>query len=757
MTPRMKPTGLLLLLCLLPVLATAGGGPENVLLVVNDASPESLEVAHYYMQRRGIPRHQIVHLRLTKKTQWQTIRPFSLYQTKIEQPIKAWLAAHPKNAITTIVLARHVPLVVELERPDPMPKKLRDRQRSLAHMLAIMQVAQPRLRRMSNTWRQSPNPYNGADRSIDPRDPLTPRGQPFPLYCVNTLNAFSVADVKRMIDRAIEADGKRPTGTVYLGRSRAKDPRGCYNGDFPNLQRTLTAAGFKVEQIPHPGKSSALLVDKQDVLVYQFGQARWDKAFPARNRYAPGALVDNLTSVALTERSFRLKPRGQTSMCHFLAAGATAVHGCVREPYTIAFNGRHTHIQRYLAGYNLIESYYMAHPIMPWMNLVAGDPLTQPFAQRPLVTLAQPADGKLLASARATRKGAKIAQLTLYLDGRQLQQLPGPKATFAIEGIDASVHTLVVVATDDSRYRAQGRAVLQPAFVVDASADEIRFERFESGKAHFRISRKPVLYRWYAPGAKPQSGMARGSTLALSIGAAARNTIEIWIHTDPTQAPVVKFIELDSVMRDHAMRAAKQAHSSGDLLALADALRLLTGSDLSAAQKTQVAGWQTALDQRLSSQWQRLDKGKDLQRIGAFAKRYVAFAVGKLARQKLVELRAEADALALPFWTAAEQLCKGEQWYEALGKYRELRRRYPGSKYARPAGERVKQILANPAAQQALTAARRVKAAERLYRMASAYKSNGMTALWKKHLTKLIAQYPETEQAKQAKADLGQD
>ena len=73
------------------------------------------------------------------------------------------------------------------------------------------------------------------------------------------------------------------------------------------------------------------------------------------------------------------------------------------------------------------------------------------------------------------------------------------------------------------------------------------------------------------------------------------------------------------------------------------------------------------------------------------------------------------------------------------------------------ASKRLKEIQAKPAAQKGLTRARRARAAERLYRMATSYKSNGLEALWKKNLEKLIEQYPETEHAKQAKADLGID
>ena len=304
----------LLCLTLLSCPALAGGGPENVLVLANDASSESLEVAHYYMHRRGVPRHHIVHLNLDKK-HWGYIRPFSTYLTEVEQPVKAWLAANKSSHITTLVLSRDVPVTVELIMPEPRPKKLRDRNRSVAHMLAVMDVDRAEFRQAGKSWRRSGNPYNGRDRSIDFRQPLDLPLQKYALYCAGTINAFSVSDSKKLVDRAIASERERPTGTVYLSQSRAKDPRGCYNKHFPTLAKILEEWGFKSEVIPHPGKSKALLTGKQDVLAYQYGQAGWAKTFPGQNTYALGALVDNVTSVALTSGCFNPKRKGgQTSM-----------------------------------------------------------------------------------------------------------------------------------------------------------------------------------------------------------------------------------------------------------------------------------------------------------------------------------------------------------------------------------------------------------------------------------------------------------
>ena len=66
--PRARPVGLALasILLTLAVSATvhAGGGPENLFLVVNLRSWASLTVANHYIQQREIPNSNVLYLDL---------------------------------------------------------------------------------------------------------------------------------------------------------------------------------------------------------------------------------------------------------------------------------------------------------------------------------------------------------------------------------------------------------------------------------------------------------------------------------------------------------------------------------------------------------------------------------------------------------------------------------------------------------------------------------------------------------------------
>ena len=63
--------------------AKAGGGPENVLLVVNSRSDASLTVANHYCRLRRIPPSNVVDLDWPGSTDWTDIETF---RQKILQP-----------------------------------------------------------------------------------------------------------------------------------------------------------------------------------------------------------------------------------------------------------------------------------------------------------------------------------------------------------------------------------------------------------------------------------------------------------------------------------------------------------------------------------------------------------------------------------------------------------------------------------------------------------------------------------------------
>jgi uncharacterized protein (TIGR03790 family) len=415
-------------------------------------------------------------------------------------------------------------------------------QRATTHLVAGMFVEKDDLRTGEAGTYGKPNPFYPADESIDPARPI--KGE-WKMLCAGYLDAFTVADIKKAIDLSIVSDGKRPDGTIYLGKSAEGDPRGMYNPAYPKLSEWIKGLGLKSQIVDH-NANQILLEGKKDVATYAFGQANWDATFPGKNSYQPGCLVDNLTSVALTWVHFRDPPGGgQTPVTWFLRAGATVVHGCVLEPMTAAWDREYAHLQRYLAGYNVAESFLMTHPWFPWMNLVAGDPLTQPFALRPTVTAeVTGAKGawKLKVTAVATRPEAKIGTIEVFVDGVKVGAAKEGGEFDLGAAFDPAWNQWRVVATDDSKFRTQASASSAP-LKRGPSKVTAKLDGYYKGSAAIRLtadSGDPVV-TWVAVGSKDKVGTVKGSRFSVQMeDDTVPQRIELWVRNAKAElAPIV--------------------------------------------------------------------------------------------------------------------------------------------------------------------------------------------------------------------------
>jgi len=535
-----RPQALLILAALLSATAArAGGGPENVLVVVNDLCEESVALGRFYVLKRDLPRHHIVHVRIpgAPPKDPKKPEPFSCpeavpggyegYRTLLEEPVKRWLADHPRSPITTLALTRGIP-IVSMTRPAPDHPEA---PRSTTHLLALLGAPDDLRTAGDGQWGFKANPYFRSDASIDPRSPLP--GAP-PLYSVVLLDAMTLEDAKGMITLSLASDAKRPDGTACLARSSKDDPRGMYNGSYPDLAAALKILGLKAETLD-PLDTASPFAPREGISLLQFGQSHWDPAFPAKNRFQPGALVDNLTSYALAWGAFAPgRPVDQTPMTRFLSAGATVIHGCVREPTTGAWDSGYLHLRRYAEGYNAAESFTMAHPWLPWMNLVCGDPLTQPYALRPAVTLEEGPGTKppyrLKVSAKASREGAAIRSLTLYVDGVKAGESTGGKAGFELKDFDPAVNGWRVVAEDDSKFRTQGFLASPPLKGVSYKIS-VKLVEYVRGKAFFRVSASgpDPVFTFVSPDSKEKVGTRKGVFTLTFEDPSVPHAVEVWI------------------------------------------------------------------------------------------------------------------------------------------------------------------------------------------------------------------------------------
>ena len=114
---------LLLIVAMLAETVYAGGGPENVLVVVNGDSPISLAVANFYIELRDIPQEHVVWLHDIPYPETVTI---DTYRTHIWEPIRDFITHNQlEKEIDIIAYSADFPYAVDFSsdlKANKLPK-----------------------------------------------------------------------------------------------------------------------------------------------------------------------------------------------------------------------------------------------------------------------------------------------------------------------------------------------------------------------------------------------------------------------------------------------------------------------------------------------------------------------------------------------------------------------------------------------------------------------------------------------------------
>jgi uncharacterized protein (TIGR03790 family) len=423
----------------------AGGGPRNVLVVVNEASGESLEIGSHYLRERGIPAANLCRIQTT--TDLSTTK--AVYQAEIETPIESCIAASPyAGRIDYIVLTRGIPIRANFPG-------------GWASTAALLQVMDTPLQGNDVALGYG-NPYERHDPPEWFSHSKTYNGGSYHLYIVTMLSGYWSEDAISLVDKSVASDRNPPTsngGIFYLEDGNpAADVR---NGELVlAADRIQTIWGYPAVhlEVSEAATDTVVASHLNSGSYSQISRAQIDS-----NEYPPGAIVDVFESYGLVPANFDPSASpSQRPATWWVTAGATGVHGTVAEPYNVAFPDGYM-LEPYLDGYNLGETFYQGIPYLYWMNLVLGDPLAQPWADPPVVFVDDPLDGATVSgdvdiSAHAwTPRPEGIWQLEFFA-GDVLLQTMG--AEFGQTVWDTSVlpdgwHRIEVVAYEATPVYAQ--------------------------------------------------------------------------------------------------------------------------------------------------------------------------------------------------------------------------------------------------------------------------------------------------------------
>jgi len=461
---------LTLFACIAP--AGAGGGPENVLLVVNPANEGSQEIANYYTRWRHIPSSNVLELPLRGQVGEIDGKSFreGILKPILETIEQRGLAAQ----IDYIVYSSDFPYAVDLtaELGAVRPNKLSPPVGSINSMTYLSELAllsDPQLEstlvnRYAISRLQNP-PTRGFqhDTQWSPEgDVAVGSGRRYflsTMLAVTTEAGNTVDEALSYLRRAALADGTRPNGTIYYMTSgdvaRAGVPPRTERFDL--AVQLLGNLGVKAENI------QGVLPDKKDdVQGVMVGAAKFDWA-ASGSKIRPGAICDHLTSFGGVLK----KQTHQTNLSEFLRYGAAGACGTVREPTNLAakFPNPMMHVH-YARGLTLAEAFYHAIPA-PFQQLIVGDPLCRPWAIIPTVAVDNVHPGETLRGEVQLKPSAKISdghkirEFQLFVDGRLVdRKLPGQTFRLDSTRLADGWHELRVVAIESSPIASQGRLIL---------------------------------------------------------------------------------------------------------------------------------------------------------------------------------------------------------------------------------------------------------------------------------------------------------
>ncbi|MCC6125989.1 MAG: hypothetical protein IT426_13570 [Pirellulales bacterium] len=481
----------------------AGGGPENLFLVVNPRSADSMTIANFYLHAREIPPGNVFYL------PWDPQRdgvPVDEFRNAFLKPILGAIRSRRlAGQIDYVVYSSDFPHAVTLDAdlnkfqnppvtfkamPKPPPSFAQVMETvpeasitidssllfhpvgSLSGMTflwsSVLRGSPEYVEWQSNRYMRMPfaeqkdSPTLGFRSAVQfgPRGELAAKDGA--TYLLSTMlgvtsgRGNSVGEVLSYLERSAKADGTHPAGTVYFAKNN--DIRSTVrDGLFSETVEALKKAGVEARIV-----EGSMPLGCPDVQGVCMGTANYYwKA--SGSTLLPGALCDNFTSYGgVLRKNFDM----QTPLSDFLRFGAAGASGTVTEPSLLWQKFPLPLIQlHYARGCTLAEAFYQS-VYGPYQLLIVGDPLCRPWANVPKVEVKGIEDGDavkgelVLSPAGKMPRGGSIDRFELFVNGsRAAQCKPGETLKLDTAVLPDGYQELRVVAVESGIIQSQGRAI----------------------------------------------------------------------------------------------------------------------------------------------------------------------------------------------------------------------------------------------------------------------------------------------------------
>jgi uncharacterized protein (TIGR03790 family) len=480
-------------------LARAGGGGENMLLVVNPNDPASLQIANAYAALRDIPASNFLYIAPPSDyhNDGQPISQAevnSFYLAPIASTISSRGLTNQIDYIGMIGEATSYSITAQFSTPSTNANSLNYALSLLTPLTngsgltlqgaTFVNTSGPTsaLYQVSGNIPVGSNSAVHHSASYNITYPAAGVSVATKYYMSGTIgytgtNGNTVSEVIASLESAASADGTHPDGTVYYENNN--DIRATMR----NGQWTSTAAQLSARSVSGQFENNtpgATPLDRNNV-----GGALCGAPTMTLNNgstYLAGSWADDVTSYGCN-----FLDTSQTKATAFIAAGAAGTTGAVVEPYAIPARFTNTSIQTFIADGSTLGEAFAKSVAAPDVQMPLGDMLAQPDADVPLVSITSgpgnygAAKGAISLATSAALVAPRIAtgicKFELVVDGMVTSTVSGAggSGTFSLNttGLSDGVHEVRAVAINNAQAASDGYAVMP--VVVDNHGRSITF------------------------------------------------------------------------------------------------------------------------------------------------------------------------------------------------------------------------------------------------------------------------------------------
>jgi uncharacterized protein (TIGR03790 family) len=332
---------------------------DDVAVVVNTNSQNSLQIGEYFQNSRSVPSKNMIYISCSTAEEIDSSE-FESLRGQIEQYLTVSDLA---SSINYIVTTKGVPLKVNRGNTFSTTSPSSSVESELALILGPYSSSIGKSGRLLSPYYYQSAPFSRSQYGI---------------YLVTRLDAYTLDQVFQMIDRS------GPATRVSRASQFVLDEDPSWNATLPSLNNNLKTTRSALEN-----KGETVCFDSTGVFLTNrtnvIGYASWgsnDDSASAYSQYAiphntwvDGAIAE--TYVSTSGRTFQAPPEyGQSLVADLIAEGASGAKGYVYEPFSSAMALTQVLFDRYTSGYNMAESYSMATRYFSWMGVLVGDPKT---------------------------------------------------------------------------------------------------------------------------------------------------------------------------------------------------------------------------------------------------------------------------------------------------------------------------------------------------------------------------------------------